>query len=85
MLDALVEEMKSSPGPGYVDVWRQTIQGLFEHVIYRLPVSLESLPQEWKRFPKLKGPELDGLLDLFGSVLFGVPAHIPIGRDLLPR
>ena len=57
MFESLQESMRTSAGPGRLEVWRQTIQELFKVEYSRLPVRSESLPQERKRFPKLKGPE----------------------------
>uniref|UniRef100_M4BMV8 Uncharacterized protein n=1 Tax=Hyaloperonospora arabidopsidis (strain Emoy2) TaxID=559515 RepID=M4BMV8_HYAAE len=65
MFEALQESMRTSTGPGHLEVWRQTIQELFEVEYSRLPVRSDALPEERKRFPKLMGHEKDSLLDLF--------------------
>ena len=60
--------MKTYQGPGYVDVWKTTIQDLFADEYLRLPVRSSLLPVERARYPQLRGKEVDCLLDLFKQV-----------------
>ena len=73
MFGALSVEMKAFTGQASLDVWRLTVQELFALEYSRLPVSLDALPANRKRYPTLTGAELGSFLDLFRQCFVATP------------
>uniref|UniRef100_A0AAV1UNS3 Uncharacterized protein n=1 Tax=Peronospora matthiolae TaxID=2874970 RepID=A0AAV1UNS3_9STRA len=65
MFTALVEKMAESPQVRPVQAWCDRIRHLFAEVYHAVPVRLEDLLAERKRFPPLNAAEAGLLLNLF--------------------